>query len=51
MCLQYKPVENIVGKGEIARNPLVELFAIFIPFQIVVCKLFQFGKVQNFVIW
>ena len=27
--------------------PLVELFVIFIPFQIVVFKLFQFGKVQN----
>ena len=27
--------------------PFVELSAIFIPFEIVVCKLFQFGQVQN----
>ena len=27
--------------------PFVELSAIFIPFEIVVCKFLQFGKVQN----
>ena len=47
--------ENTVGKGEIARNeqfllfhgvfyPLEERSAIFIKFEIVVCKLFQFGR-------
>ena len=57
-CLQYKSLENTVGKGEIARNeqfllshrvfyPLAELFAILIQLNIVVCKLFQFGTVQN----
>ena len=54
MCLQYKYFENTVGKGEIAHNeqflfPRVcysfgELSAIFIQFEIVVCKLFQFGR-------
>ena len=49
-CLQYKSFENIVGKGEIARNKQFLLFpqcflpvwrtsAIFIKFEIVVCKL------------
>ena len=37
------------GKGDIARNsvffPFGELSAIFIKFEIVVCKLFQFGRV------
>ena len=28
-------------------SPFVELSAIFISFEIVVCKLFQFGKVEN----
>ena len=48
--------ENNVGKGEIARNeqflfshivfnPFGELSAIFIKFEIVVCKAFQFGRV------
>ena len=51
-CLQYKPLGNTVGKGEIAFShsvfyPFVELSANLIPFEIVVCKLFQFGKVQN----
>ena len=60
MCLQYKPFENTVGKGEIARNEqfllfsvfylLGELPAIFIKFEIVVCKLFQFGSL-TFVVW
>ena len=47
-----------VGKGEIARNEQFllfphcfyqfgELFAISIKFEIVVCKLFQFGRVSN----
>ena len=56
MYLQYKPFENTAGKGEIARHeqflffpvfstPFDELSAIFIKFPIVVCKLFQFGRV------
>ena len=28
-----------------------ELSAIFMKFEIVVCKLFQFGKSLNFVVW
>ena len=55
-CLQHKPFENTVGKGEIARNEqfllfpkcfllLEKLSAIFIKFDIVICKLFQFGRV------
>ena len=54
-CLQYKPFENTVEKGEIARNeqfllfpkcflPVGWLSAIFVKFEIVVCKLFQFGR-------
>ena len=47
------------GEGEIARNeqfllfsstvfyPFGDLSAIFVKFEIVVCKLFQFGRVQN----
>ena len=31
--------------------PVGELSAIFIKFEIVVCKLFQFGRVQNFIVW
>ena len=61
-CLQYNSFENTVGKGEIARNeqfllfPLcfLHVFRTFCPFissEIVVCKLFQFGRVQNFVVW
>ena len=56
MCLQYK-CYNTVGKGDIAHNEqhlpfstvfsiiLGELSAIFVKFEIVVCKLFQFGTV------
>ena len=57
MCLLYESFENTVGKGEIARNeqtfshsvfyPFEELSSIFIKFKTVVCKLFQFGRVQN----
>ena len=43
--------ENTVGKGEIARNSVFywcgTLSAIFLKNDIVVCKLFQFGRVQN----
>ena len=51
--------ENTVGKGEIARNEqfllfpqcflhfLRDLSAMFIKLRIVVCKLLQFGRVQN----
>ena len=52
----YKSFENTVGKGEIGRNeqfllfpPLFSIFwrslTIFIKFKIIVCKLFQFGRV------
>ena len=55
-CLQYKSLENNVRKGEIANNeqflfshsvfyPFGEFPAVFIKFEIVVCKLFQFGNV------
>ena len=55
-CLQYNSFENTVGKGEIARKkqflfphsvfyPFEALSSILIMFQIVVCKLFQFGRV------
>ena len=55
-CLQYKSFENTMGKGEIAHNEqfllfpqcfylFEELSAVFIKFEIVVCKLFQFGRV------
>ena len=57
-CLKYKSfVENTVGKGEIAGNeqfllfplsvfyPFEKLSAIFVKFEIVVCKLFQYGSV------
>ena len=58
MCLQYKSFENTVGKEEIAQTsnfssshivfyPFVEISAIFIKLEIVVCELFQFGPVQN----
>ena len=42
-------LENTVGKGEIACDSVFYLFdglsSIFIKFEIVVCKLFQFGRV------
>ena len=55
-CLLYKSFENTAGKGETARNEqflcspqcfslFEELSSIFIEFEIVVCKLFQFGSV------
>ena len=48
--LGNKPFENTVGKGEIAQcfQPVWIAFchfAIFVKFEIVVCKLFQFGRV------
>ena len=57
-CLQYKSLENTVGKGEIAHNELILLFhqfstcfgelsVIFNKFEIVVCRLFPFGRVPN----
>ena len=57
-CLQHKSFENTVGKGEIVHNeqfllfhsvlyPFGELSVIFIKFEIVVCKLFEFGRVQK----
>ena len=59
MCLQSKSFENTVGKKKellLTSNfffshsvfyPFVEISAFFIKFEIVVCKLFQFGLVQN----
>ena len=55
-CLQYKSFEITVGKGKIACHeqfllfsqcflPLGDLSAFFIQLKIVVCKLFQFGRV------
>ena len=55
-CLRYKSFENTVGNGEIARNEQFLLFpqcfltvwitfCIFIKFEIVLCKLFQFGRI------
>ena len=57
-CLLYKSFENTVEKEEIAQKEQFlffpksfylfgELPAIFIKFEIVVCKLFEFGRVQN----
>ena len=58
MCLQNKSFENVVGKGEIAREeqfllpipsvlyPFRGLSAIIIKFKIVICKLFQFGSLK-----
>ena len=63
MCLQYKSFENIVGNGDFAHHeqflPLPvfshqfrELSAIFIKFEIVVCKLFQLVAINyKIVIW
>ena len=59
MCLQYKSFENTVGERKkllimgnfpFSHNlsyPFGELSAIFIEFEIVVCKHFQFLRVQN----
>ena len=56
MCGQYNSFENTVGKGGIARNlsfshslfyPLGETSAIFNRYEIVVCKLFYFGRAKN----
>ena len=58
MCMLYKSFENTVGKEGIGRdeqfifsNSVFYLFeersAIFIEVKIVVCKLFQFERVQN----
>ena len=41
--LGNKPFENTVGNGEIARY---EIAGIFVKFEIVVCKLFQFGSLK-----
>ena len=55
-CLQYKSIENIAGKKEkllltsnfsfshIVLFPFGKLSAIFTKFEIVVCKLFSFGR-------
>ena len=56
MCLQFKPLENTVRRGELAHNeqflffpecfyPFGELLAIFIKFEIVIGKLFQFRRI------
>ena len=55
-CLQYKSFENSVGTGEIARNEQILLFphclylfreisACIIEVKIIVCTLFQLGRV------
>ena len=42
MCLQYKPFENIVGKGEIARNEQFLLFPqCFLPVWRTFCHIHQ----------
>ena len=57
-CLQYKSFENTVGKGKIVRNHQFlfpksvfhsyrEFSAIFTKSKIVICKLFQPGRVFN----
>ena len=56
LVYNYKSFDNTVGKGEIARHeqflifrsvfyPFGELSAVFIKFEIVVCKPFLFGRV------
>ena len=48
-----KPLENIVGKGEIACTMFCTLsetkIIIFVTF--IICKCFEFGLVQNFVVF
>ena len=50
-CLHNESFENTVGEGAIspfshsAFYPFGELSAIFIKFKIVICKLFQLGRV------
>ena len=61
MCLQYNSFENTMVKGEIACinfsytfsvfYSFAELSAIFIKFESVIYKLFQFGPVRNTVLW
>ena len=55
MCLQYKSLENTMGKGEIARNVSVfylfqEFSAIHLNFKIVVQTL-SVRKTLKFVVW
>jgi hypothetical protein len=57
--LPYKPFENTLGKRRnyflqaispyptVFFNPFEGLSAIFIKFKTVICKLFQFGSIQN----
>ena len=56
-CMKYMSFENTVWKGEIAHDEQFLLFpqcflsifenfsAIFLKFEIVVCQLFEFGRV------
>ena len=55
-CLHYNSFENTVEKGEIAHNEqfllfpqhflqIFKIFGIFIKFEIVVCKFFQFRRI------
>ena len=57
-CVCRTSLKTTVGKGEIAQNepfllfpqcflPIWKLDAIFIKFEIVLCSLFQFGRVKN----
>ena len=42
-CLQYKSVENTVGKGEIARNEQFLIFPqCFLPVLKPLCRFYQF---------
>ena len=61
-CLRYRSFKNTVEKEEIAPNenfsfshslfyPSEELSPILIKFEIVVCKIFLFGKSLKFVVW
>ena len=54
--------EDIVEKGEIALNeqfllfpqcflPILKLSAFFVKFEIVVCKLLEFGGIENLSFW
>ena len=44
MCLQYKPFENNVGKGQIARN---EQFLLFPQCFITIWRTFYFHEIRN----
>ena len=62
MTLFKNPFENIVGKGENTGNqnfllspqcfgPFPKKFSVFMAQFFFLCKCFQCGPVQNFVVW